>query len=317
MLMNVGGAVPQIVGSHMPGLPLTFGNVFFAGSTVSGANTGNDGLLPATAISTIDAAVAKCTANNGDVIFVLPGHVETVTAAGGLDLDVAGISIIGCGRGASRPQINFTTVVGADMDVDAASVTIANILFTGGIDALVGPIDVNAADFALLGCEYRDVTGQTSDTVVADANADRMLIRGHVHRGAAAAGGQTAIRVVGGDGTTIDDFWIDGNFATACIENVTTAATNLTVGGSKQNYARTRNAADVIFTAVATTTGNIGPNINMRLQDNAANITECLVGADMQFFGPLQIVNLDGEMPFGVTAVGGIGMINKTASTDA
>ena len=148
----------------------------------------------------------------------------------------------------------------------------------------------------MLGCETRDVTGQATDFIVTDANADRLLIRGWTHRGAAAAGADTAITIVGGDNITIEDFWIDGNFAVACIENVTTAAVNLTVGGgSKVNYARTRNAADVIFTAVATTTGNVGPNIMARLQDDAANVTEAFVGADMQFFNPIKVVNADGE----------------------
>lgn len=141
--------------------------------------------------STIDAAVGACTANAGDVIYVMPGHTETVTAAGGLDLDVAGISIIGLGSGSLRPTVNFTTVVGADMDVDAANITVKNILFTGGIDALTGPIDVNAADFKMIDCETRDVTGQATDWIVTDANADRLEILGHVHRGAAAAGADT------------------------------------------------------------------------------------------------------------------------------
>jgi len=266
---------------------------------------------------TMDFAVGQMAANNGDVMWVLPGHGETVIAAAGLDLDVAGITLIGLGHGAARPTINFTTAVGADMDVDAANIVMSNFLFTGGVDALTGPIDINAADFSLLNCETRDVTGETVDFIVTDANADRLLIDNWTHRGAAAAGADTAITIVGGDNITIRDFWIDGNFAVACIEQVGTAGVNLSVYGDRQCFARTRNAADVILTAKSDTTGNIGPNINIRLQDNAANITECLVGAAMQFYGPLQIVNLNGEIPFGVTHVGAIGMINRVASTDA
>ena len=100
--------------------------------------------------ATIDAAVGACTANAGDVIYVMPGHTETVIKASGLDLDVAGITIIGIGTGSLRPTINFTTVVGADMDVVAANVTIQNILFTGGKDALTNPIHIAAADCKLI-----------------------------------------------------------------------------------------------------------------------------------------------------------------------
>ena len=65
---NVGGHCPQIMGHAMAYMPPTFGNVFFVGSTKAGATTGNDGLTPASAISTLDAAIGNCTANNGDLI---------------------------------------------------------------------------------------------------------------------------------------------------------------------------------------------------------------------------------------------------------
>lgn len=258
--------------------------------------------------TTIQAAVDAATASRGDIIYVMPGHVETITAAAGLSLDKAGITLIGYGNGDLRPQINFTTAVGADMDVDAANITIKNFRFTGGIDALTGPIDVNAANFTMLDCITQDVTGQATDFIVTDANADGLKIDGWTHKGAVAAGADTAISIVGGDDISIDNFNIDGNFAVAAIENVTTAASNLNIGARSQgNLARTRNAADVIVTVNAATTGFIN-NIFSRLQDNAANITEAFVGAAMQFGLNLPIVNNNGEAAI---------QWNGTASTDA
>ena len=290
----------------MPILNSYGGNIFWVDSG-SGSNT-NDG-THVRPYATLDYAVGKCTANNGDLILVKAGHTETVTAAGGLDLDVAGITIIGLGNGSDRPTVNFTTAVTADMDVDADNITISNFLFTGGIDALTGPIDVNAADFTMMDCETKDVTGQATDFIVTDANASRLMIDGWTHRGAAAAGGASALQIVGGDGATVRNIFIDGNFDTAAIENVTTAATNLTInGGANGSYIRNRNSADVCFTAVATTTGNVGPNIYARVADNAANITEAFVGADMQFFQPIAIANADGEVGLNT---------NITASTNA
>lgn len=263
------------------------------------------------------AAGGFVTADNGDVIMVKPGHTETIAAASGVTVDVAGVSIIGLGTGAARPNISFTATASTFV-ISAAGFTLQNVLCTGDVDAIVTMFTISGADCALIDIETRDVTGQMVSCITTATGADRLLIDNYIHRGAAAAGGANCIELVGADdGVTIRDFWIDGNFSVAAIQNVTGVMTNLSVYGDRQCFARTRNAADVILTAVATTTGNIGPNINIRLADNAANITESLVGADMQFYGPLQIVNADGEMPFGVTAVGGIGMINKTASTDA
>ena len=282
------------------------GNVYWvdSGSALSGDGTKK---RPWTSIETAMNS-GKLTANNGDIVMVCPGHTETITAAAGLTLDVAGVAIIGLGVGSSRPTINFTTAVGADMNVDAANITMSNFLFTGGIDALTGPIDVNAADFAMINCETRDVTGQATDFIVTDANADRLYIDGWVHRGAAAAGADTAITIVGGDGIVIKNFWIDGNFAVAAIENVTTAATNINIYGESASFLRTRNSADVLVTLVATATGNIGPNLYGRVADNAANFAGAFVGDDANFYGPILLVNADGEA--GGDAAG-------TASTDA
>lgn len=285
---------------------LTTGSIFYADS-VTGSSV-NPGDRPDKPMATIDQAVGKCTANKGDVIFVLPNHTETVSAAAGLDLDVAGITLIGLGSGANRPQINFTTAVGADMDVDAADIMMINFDFTGGIDALTGPIDVNSSYFSMLGCLTRDVTGQATDFIVTDANADNLLISDWKHIGAAVVGADTAISIVGGDDIVIENFDIYGNFAVSAIENVTTAAVRAKIGGgNKQNYIWTANAADTCVTMVATATGFIGPNINAMLTDNAANITEAFVGAAMQFMQPINICNLAGESSM---------QTNITASTD-
>lgn len=303
-------------GVSIRGVPLQMtnpGKVFWVNNSgvtpergIGGSNDNKGSYLAP--FASIDYAVGKCTASRGDIIMVMPGHVETVTAAAGLVLDVAGITIIGLGQGTLRPQVNFTTAVGADMDVDAANITMMNFRFTGGIDALTGPIDINAANFSLLNIETADVTGQATDFIVTDDNADDLLIDGWRHKGAAAAGADTAISIVGGDNVSIQNFHVDGNFAVSAFENVTTAATNLNIGASSRgNLVRTRNAADVLVTLVATSTGWVD-NIFGRLQDDAANITEAFVGADMQFGNELYLVNADGERAI---------QWNGTASTDA
>lgn len=255
---------------------------------------------------TIEAAINASSAD--DRIHVAPLHVETVTAAAGLALDVAGLSIIGYGNGNRRPQINFTTAVGASMRVTAANITMSNFRFTGGLDALTSPIDLQAADFSLLDVVTEDVTGQATDFIVTTDAADRFLISGWEHRGAAAAGADTAISVVGGDDWVIEDFEIYGNFAVAAIENVTTAANRVRIGGgSRTCFIWTENAADVCVTMQASSTGYIAGPIDAMLQDNAANITEAFVGLAMQFMQPIRIVNLVAESSMET---------NITASTD-
>lgn len=307
--MNTWGAVPKPLSTVEEAAValrterLTEGAVWYVDST----QTAGGGRSPSSPFATIVAAVAAASA--GDTIIVMEGHVETITAAAGLVLNKAGLKLIGVGTGNRRPQINFTTAVGADMDVTAPDILMRNFRFTGGIDALTGPINIDAAGFILENIITEDVTGQATDFIVTTDAADRLRISGWEHRGAAAAGADTAITLVGGDDWVIEDFTIYGNFAVAAIENVTTAANRVRIGGgSKQCYIWTEHAADVAITMVATSTGHIGPDINIMLQDNAANITEAVVGAACQFFQPINIVNLAGESSM---------QTNITVSTDA
>lgn len=292
-------------GVTMMGLPVLnthWGNVFWVDSG-TGSN-GNKG-TQARPFATIDYAVGRCTANNGDMIMVAAGHVETVIAAAGLDLDVAGISIIGMGNGSDRPTINFTTATTADMDVGAANILMYNILFLGGIDALAGPIDVNAADFSMLNCETRDVTGQATDFIVTDANADRMLIDGWTHRGAAADGADSALSIVGGDDIIVRNFSIYGNFDNGAIRSLTTLCARINIHDGR---IWTEGAEDLAIVLLTGSTGVIGPNIMAVLQDDAANITEAFVGDAAYFMQPIEIVNAVAESSF---------KYNATATSDA
>lgn len=303
------------IGIHVPEVTGITGETFYVSNVTTaaalapgaiGGSNGNDGKSPQRPFSTIDYAVGRCSADRGDAIYVLPGHVETVTAAAGLALDVAGITLVGVGSGSKRPQINFTTATTADMNVDAANITMRNFLFTGGIDALVAPIDVNAADFKLLDSEWRDVTGEAVNVILTDANAARMMIRNWRHDGAVGVGTNAGIAIVGGDGIVIDGLRMDGNFAVGGIDIRTTATTDLEV---RNVVFRTRNAADIfLIDTVTGSTGMIGPNIYLRLQDNAANITESITGATFVLFDDIYVVNLAGEKGM---------LINTTASTDA
>jgi len=264
-------------------------------------SNGNDGTLE-TPYATIDYAIGKCTASRGDTIVVMPGHTETVTAAAGIALDVAGVNIIGIGEGSIRPTVNFTTAVGASFAVTAANCVVRNILFTGGIDALTNPIHVQAADFTLDNCEWRDVTGQATDVILTTAAANRLKIINHRHDGATAAGGASAIAIVGGDRIRIENCRFDGNFSVGVIDIRTTATTDLEVSNV---WARTRNAADIFLVdTVTASTGMIGPNIHVFVADNAANVTEALTGASFVYFQPINIVNLAGEvaMPTNIPA---------------
>lgn len=279
------------------------GKVFWVNSSAS--YTGREGTFERP-FTTVAAALAKCQAGRGDIIMVSPGHTETISTATSLVLNVTGVAIIGLGTGSLRPTFNISAT-GAFIDITAANTTLVNVLITGGIDAIVRAVLVRAADVTLQAIEYRDVTGQVTDAILTTAAADRLRILDHTHNGDTAAGTNAAIAIVGGSNIEITIDRMDGNFAVGGIDIRTTATTNLLVRDVR--YFRTRNTADIfIVDTITGSTGQVGPNIYLRLQDNAANITEACTGATFVYHQPISIVNAAGE----------VGMnTNITASTDA
>lgn len=248
-----------------PGTPV--GNVIFVGSTVTGAtDSAGYGTTPENPLATLKYAVGSTgpgTADNGDVVVVLPGHVETITAAAGVSVAKAGLTIIGLGVGRQRPKINYTTAIGASFDIVSARTVVDNLVFTlTGFNAITAGINVTAADVTIRNCEIE--TGITSFVAVlgllTTAAADRLwLDNNHIH-GVAAAGTAAAARIVGGDAVRVTNNIIIGNFTTTLggIDNATTAATNILIDGNKITN-RTASAS-VAINAQAATTGQITNN---------------------------------------------------------
>ncbi len=144
-------------------LPLSYGKKFFVHSSGTGAyqrvadifGYDEDGVNRV--FTTIAAAVAVCTASQGDTIYVLEGHTETVTAA--IDLNVAGISVIGLGNGPLRPTITGNGTIDA-VTISAANVTFENFAFAApGTDEQTAMINVGAA-----GATIRKIFGIGSTT---------------------------------------------------------------------------------------------------------------------------------------------------------
>lgn len=284
-----------------PNLP----NIFFVDS-VSGSNN-NNGRRPDRAVASLDTAIGLCTANNGDVIIVMPGHAETITAANGIDADIAGISIIGVGHGSDRPEITLDTVVGASFRINAVNVWVEGLRFRGNLDALTNVLVINGvADVTLKDIEYIDVTGQCDIFLAAADGSDRLHIDGLRYYGAAAAGSTRALAFDGCDDLHLENFYIYGNFSTSAVDFRTTLSARVHV---HDGLVWTENAADLCFND--TITGSTGSfhTLALILQDNAANVTEAITGATFQVAkDDVHVVNLVNEKAM---------LINWPASTDA
>lgn len=141
----VGGSMPSGLGR---------GKTWYVDSAVGGA----DGSSPDTALATLDSAFAKCVANQGDAIIVMPNHAETITGAGGITHDVAGVSVIGLGFGNQRPRFLMDAGTAVTYLVSAADAYIENLEFASGHSNVVTCFNVTGVNAHIVNCRFRNNT---------------------------------------------------------------------------------------------------------------------------------------------------------------
>ena len=130
------------LGPFLDGIPSTTGNRFFVDSGASNAADGSRGQDPKKPLATIDGGINRCTANNGDQIIVMPGHTESLTTAGQVSMDVAGVSVFGLGQGHTRPRLTYDGTAGL-VAFTASNCRWSNIVHECSIAATVAAIYVS------------------------------------------------------------------------------------------------------------------------------------------------------------------------------
>lgn len=215
------------------------GKVFWVnGSTTSshlaplglGGSNGNPGTYTKP-FATIDYAVGKCSAGRGDVIYVMPNHVETIGAAAALDLDVNGVTVIGLGRGASQPRLDFTATAGT-VEINADNVAIHNINFHANVSGVVIGLSVlaGATDSVVSGCKFDVETTTTDEFLIAinyGVGCDRFVVE-DCDMDMGLGGAATGIKLVGATtGGNIRRNRIVGDYSQANIAGITTLSTEI------------------------------------------------------------------------------------------
>lgn len=165
------------------------GNIRYV-SSVTGTDSTAGGFSPEAPLASIEYAVGLCTANQNDVIVALPGHTETISAAGGLALDVEGISVIGIGRGTKQPKLDFTAAA-STCTMSAANVLLENFQIEASFADVVSEIVVSGDGCTIRGCRFLEPTTDENaliNILTGAANsADFLTVENCVFRGLDAA----------------------------------------------------------------------------------------------------------------------------------
>lgn len=218
-----------------PNIP---GNVFYVSS--SGSSSG-PGWAPENAYSTIDAAIAACTANNGDLILVMPDHNEGLGNAQ-ITVDIAGVTIRGLKSGNNRPRIDFDHA-NASIDVTASGVVIEGLDLLPSVTAVLVAIDVNAGVTDTVIRDIRTLPGEDgagvdefANTIDIKAGCDRTLVENcDFSQHASAAGVIACVKLTGAsDRVTVRNnvAWTAGAGLVAPINGDTTLSTRVMIEGN-------------------------------------------------------------------------------------
>ena len=262
-----------------------------------GGSNGNDGSYRSP-FSTIDYAIGACTAGRGDIIMVMPGHAETLTAAAAIALDVDGVCIYGLGSGANRPTLTYTTANTASLSWTADYCSIKNIRFVGNFLSIAAPIlNSGGAYWTVEDCSFRDTDAThgflSCVTTTVSTNSDGGVFNNNMRYSDATTTPGTALKVanttrgleigrnrfihsvaennvaavLAHGALVVDDLWLHDN-------KVYSVNTDTATGG-------------ILVTTSATTGSGIIENNNIRALDVAAAI---LVTATAVQYGMFNIL---------------------------
>lgn len=265
------------------------GNVFWVSNStalLSGQVPGSDGNLGSfdRPLATIAAANTKCVANRGDIIFVKPGHAETITTATQLALNVAGVAIIGLGIGSNRPTLTFGAAA-ANIPVTAQNVSISNILHVANFADVVSAYTATSTNtpksFTIDGCEFRDTSSILNfiKCVTGNATANSMdgfaFVNNKVFGLATTAATQACIMAAANDRQQYKNNFIVYpilNDTATLVDFGANSHTNLDISGNRVFRPSTSTTGGSLFSGGSTaSTGYVYDNYSWHL-DNSAGL---------------------------------------------
>jgi len=208
---------------------------YFVSSTHASASDSNPGTDPTAPLATIDGAFGK-TLLAGDIVWVLPNHVEDLAAAQ-IDMDLPDVYVIGVGSGDSKPRINFNNAA-SSVNIGANNITVVGLRFQPAVtDVLIGvDIETTITGTVIAGCEFmvgEDGAGVDEFVLSVDVKAacNRTKIVGNeFYTDDAAAGATDAVKFTGASHRwVVKDNVIQGTYSNAGITNDTTACEDVVI----------------------------------------------------------------------------------------
>jgi len=261
------GSIVQMDGTvtlHGGTIAGVVGDCYFVDSTDSDAADASGGGTSDAPFATLDYAVGQCTPDQGDVIFVRPGHTEDLGDGESIDFDTAGITVIGLGTGSLRPRIDFNHA-NAAVDIGANNVTLQNLTFRPSVATVAKGVDIESGKTGCVikNCEF--LPGEAGDGTdefvlsidLTSGNHDTKIVNNVFRTHASCNGCTHGVKITAAASRVIikDNVFV-GNYSTAAVADAA-ACTDLLI---VDNVIKVKDGEPGIELQ-STTTGVIGRNL--------------------------------------------------------
>ena len=289
------------------GLPLQqvqSGEVFYVNNSgvlakggIAGSNNNKGSYLQP--FSTLDYAIGKCTAGRGDIIFLMPSHAETISSATALNLDVAGIAVIGLGAGTATPKFTLDTAATTTIPVSAANITIKNVRFSANFADIVSVFTTTTAKyFCIDGCDFKATATNMNFLYIVDTDTTTNNTDGL---------------------TIIGSTWVEPDTATLTLVKCDSINTGWRIDNNDLNLGVNNNKASII--AIATGKNlldlEVSDNKVYRLNTDTATggiLITTDVSTNTGFVSHNHVQHADTAAEILVTATSGLGFVDNRAS---
>jgi len=303
--------------NRSPGAPWTTGafttspgDVWWVNS-VGGVNDDAYGRTPTAPFASLNYAIAAASAIQGDHIFLMPGHAETLFVAN-ITLNKSNLTIEGLGNGGSRPTFRITAGPRC-INVAADDVLISGLNVVGTINNLTTFFDVDNDDCTIDDCRMMTSAALEAYCFINLATGkDNLTVRNCTAlqptdpEGADGAAGTGFLYCEDSENILVENCRIDGYFETGIFHNLTAACAGLWI---KDCYLRQVFAGGAtIFELVAGATGGITGSLGITV--GAADV------ADASIIGPIgDHFFIGADSAFGNDGGGGQGAVRGTVAS--
>jgi len=148
-------------------MSLTTGNRFFVDSgSATAADSVGSGRGPDTPFATLAYALSSdvLTASNGDIVYVMPGHEETLSGEADIAVDIDGVHIQGIGWEGSKPLLNIDTehTEAAPILISADGCVLDNFKLLGiNAGGSKVAIEITGDNTRIANCDFRETSTDT------------------------------------------------------------------------------------------------------------------------------------------------------------